>query len=233
MQTVVNIIIGENVTFLAAAVALSLFSIVRGHINYISAAKRGYLPFKGKILLLLYFALSALVRVYAVVVFFAPLLGTFGTLKLGRTATVSASNDTVYDIFPNGTVITLGQEWERNFQLQRADQLLPEGLLATTYAIIIPTLLVVHLLAGIIIKMLFKGTDTFWQILYTFVCPPLFTDWEEIYRKHVSTLSISDSWKRSVWAFLSYVGLFIAENLALCTPIILLNAGISLITSSY
>ena len=98
VQTVASLFLNDNVGFVAAAFAMSIFSIVRGHLNLVDFAKKGQLPITGKIILAAYFILGAVARVFAVVLFLTPLLGLFDCLALGRTATVPASNDTVFNM---------------------------------------------------------------------------------------------------------------------------------------
>ena len=49
--------------------------------------------------------------------------------------------------------------------------------------IILVTIVVVHLVTMfIVLRKCFGGRHEYYSVLYTFVCPPVFVDWEEIYR---------------------------------------------------
>ena len=226
VQTVGKFFLVDNRGFVFLSIGLSLLSIVRGHINYVAVRKRGHLPTIGMLFLAVYFALSCFARVWAVVVFFTPLLGLFDTLEMGRTGLLPASNDTVFDFHANDSVITLADEWNDRFQFNSISDLLDSDALRIACLAIPPAVVAFHLFAGLAIRAYFHASSsTRWEVFFTLVCPPIFNDWEDYYRLKPGT-TIEQAWKTSLIVLAIHVGLHALENAALCVPLCYLKLAL-------
>ncbi len=119
----------------------------------LDSRKDGEIPVAGRIILAAYFCLSTLTRVAAIVVFLTPLLGLFDTLGFGKTASMTGSNDTVYDLPQDGSVVTLNQAWS-SFALNRHSELLPKAAPAAfwSYVAIPPAMLIAHFGLTILVR---------------------------------------------------------------------------------
>ncbi len=118
--------------------------------------KDGQIPLAGRSILAVYFCLSTLARLAAIVIFLTPLLGLFDILGFGKTASMAASNDTVYDLPQDRSVVTLNQAWS-SFALDRHSELLSETPAAFwSYVAIPPVLLVAHFALTIIVRRCYE-----------------------------------------------------------------------------
>ncbi len=107
----------QNELLFAASAALSLISLVRGHIGYLSAKNAGFLPIVGKIICFGYFALAVCSRLFFAVAFYAPALGLFGSLHHAKFATMEGHPDPTFDVYDgdDGTLYmpSLRYAWEQ------------------------------------------------------------------------------------------------------------------------
>jgi hypothetical protein len=76
------------------------------------------------------------------------------------------------------------------------------------------------------LKLLSNTKDRITKTLYTLLCPPLFLDWEEIYRGGKGYITFKDSWKKSQKCLVFYISMHFIEHIALCIPIIFLKRAI-------
>ncbi len=141
-------------------------------------------------------------------------------------AKTPASEETVYGLMPNGTFITLKQEWEKNFRLQNIGDFLAgnSGLWFAMAAIPI-FVIILHLSVGLIA---FRICDQGWtgtgELLYTLICPPLFRDWEDIGRQGAKPeTDLHKCWKKSLKFISSFIIIMAVENLLLCVPMWILR----------
>ncbi len=185
VQSIGNIVIAENRKFVAAGAALSFLSLVRGHVAQVDADKRGHLPLAGTGLLAAYFALSVAARCLAVVVFFVPLLGLFDVLRLAQMGLLAGSEETTYDVLRKGATLSVEAEWRRSFEVDNMMEFYTaDSMMQLAYMIVPCVVVAVHVpVTCIIWKMCGTACTGYWRVAHSFVCPPLFNDWEDIYRE--------------------------------------------------
>ena len=215
-----NIIVEAGQTFVTLTMGMSFVSIVRGHINYISAGKKGHLGFLGKVILAAYVSVGLAGRLWAFLMFFTPILGLFNILKMAELGTMGASNTTVTNIYLNGTVITLAQKWNEEFKFDFLLDIYSAWPITAVYVTIALGLCSSHLIVGTCTQRKYIalniGLD---NVIHTLVCPPLYPDWEEIYWTHEGSLKFYECWKRFQKCLRTFVLLFVCENVALCIPL--------------
>ncbi len=182
-------------------------------------------------ILLFYFGLSALGRIWAIIVFVTPSLGLFDTMFHAWFGRLEPSESVLYDFFPNGTDIQMADAW-KPFQFSPFDTVFYSVPLWST----LPLLVALHVLIQLAIAKKFKTHPAkearHWHVLYTLVCPPLFLDWQEMYSAGSGHgLSpqdkIKDCWIWSWSAYLSSVFLFVSECAILSWPIAMLKIFIT------
>ncbi len=223
VQTFGNIVITENKAYLGIAIATSICAIVLGHVSYLMALKKGSVPILSAFLILpTYFFVSTLVRISAAVLFFTPLLGLFGILKIAKMALIPGSPSTLSDVYTNYTTLSLEEEWSE-LQIREVYEILSGSPIYTGYAIVGCILPIIHLLVGYAVNYVYKVDTGLRHVLYTFICPPLYFDWEGIYRKNKGAFAIEMCFLRARNAYLIFVGIFALEHLLLCIPLMLLR----------
>ncbi len=180
----------------------------------------------GKALLGLYFVISVAGRVFALVIFFTPLLGLFNILRMAEAGMLPASKDTVYDITSRNETITMETFWSQEFRLHTVSDLFSgDSVLLMYFAIIISTLVLHCAISALILWRLLTvwSFESLCSIFHTLVCPPMFLDWEYLYRSHGKPTSIRKCWDISKFLHQGFVALFAVENLALCIPLAILK----------
>ncbi len=228
VQSVGNIIVESSRSFVLFTVVTSMLSLVHGHVDYINMHKNGNLPFVGKAILGVYFALSVLGRVFALVIFFTPILGLFNILRMAEIGMLPASNDTVFDINASGEVKTMEEFWLLRFKLSAVSDLFSGRPAWLTYLVIISSTLLFHLTLALVIlskALKLRSFEMWCSLLHTCVCPPLFLDWEHIYRAGPGQITVKRCWDTSESLHRSFVALFALENLILCIPLTVLKCN--------
>ncbi len=226
MQTVGNIFLDDSKAFVCVSFVLSFVSIIKGHISFVDARKKGHLPLVGTVILLAYFGLGTIARLFATIRFFTPLLGLFNVLKLAETGMMPASAHTVYDVNATTNEVTsLAEAWGE-IRASSLSDLFSGSAVNYLYLSIPPILILFHLLAMLTIWKCFTIKSGYWEVLYTFVCPPLFVDWEQFHNHN--GLSVKGAWIKSKFMLASGIAVSALENLALCTPLAMLRYNMSL-----
>ena len=238
-------LVPENEFIIYASATASFLSLVRGQLHLIESKKNGYLPSIGKLFLLAYYIIGTAARVFALLLFFTPILGIFNTVfhnKLGKMGVGAYRvpvygpvkwRTSVFDIDDNGTEISFGELWHDRY---KTDELyhLPSYLLV----LIIPIIVAVHMVMNQLIqKKYFRGisrpkaswTKKVLDDLCSFVCPPLHLDWEYFYRVGGTTtgLSIRDCYMRSRNLMAVYNVFLFIEHLVLSIPLLLLKMDLN------
>ena len=99
--SILHHLIGESNSELVIISGLwSIRSLISGHIQVTKASKNNFLPTLGKLLIMVYFAISVFVRLAAIVMFFVPSLGLFGVLNHWKYGKIpgSALGSVIYDV---------------------------------------------------------------------------------------------------------------------------------------
>ena len=110
--------------------------------------------------------------------------------------------------------------------LQNARERKPENarelpFLHLIFILITVTIMIIHILLSYLIqRKLLKGTKSnLKQALWSFLSPPLFLDWDSLYRRLDYKMPISECWRRSRNSFLLHNLLTLVGNLALGIPL--------------
>jgi hypothetical protein len=64
------------------------------------------------------------------------------------------------------------------------------------------------------------------QSFYTLLCPPLFLDWEKIYRDGKGSIAFKDSWIKSQKCIMVPIAMHFIEHIVMCVPLILFKRSI-------
>jgi hypothetical protein len=224
-----KIVLNDNETFLIWSTLISCFSLLSGQLSYISANKRGFLPLTGKLILALYFSICLSVRVLAIILFYTPILGLFGTNRHGKFGYMRDiySEAIIYDVIENDQPVTLTEAWN-NFTLNGSD-FNPMPKYSSLFP---PVLLLIHwCVSFILLSCILKGKT--WtkgkqmlQSLYTILYPPVVVDWETIYRLNNGKLSIKTCWKKSKRFMIVQIAINFMQHILLCVPLMLLKVAI-------
>jgi hypothetical protein len=135
--------------------------------------------------------------------------------------------NTTYNVM-NGTSITFADAWFP-FKIQNSDFY----NLPITLLIIIPVLLFLHIAINYMlqyklhthnkerkIKIMFEG-------IYSLLCPPLYFDWEMLFRESLESLTINQCWTRSKFMVLVNIMMHFVQHIVLCIPMMLMKATIA------
>jgi len=152
---------GKKLFFLLSLTG-SLFSIVRGQINLISARKNGQLGLLAKLFLTAYLVIAIVPRIFV-----------FTALISGQKALESLTALTLVAIIHIGISYAIQRITFREDQFR------------------------------------------FRQALWTILTPPLFLDWDTLYRQQMGKISIPECWKQTKHVILGHNLLNLLENIAL------------------
>jgi hypothetical protein len=139
-------------------------------------------------------------------------------------ATISEPNPT-FNVDMDGTVETLTDAWSTMQFSKMYDFFAVPNEQEIVIAIPILVLLI-HIPSGMYFQYEFlpKTTPIIKRMLssiYSLICPPLFNDWEDLYRE--GDLLLPASWHRSRVLFLRFIALFTLEHILLSVPIMMLK----------
>ena len=225
VQTVGAVIVDGSLPLLALSAGSSLFSVVKDHVTYIEVKKAGHLPFAGQIVTAVYMLVGVISRLVAFLIFFTPLLGMLDVLELARFGTIKGSDDfrnTIVSFKGN----TMADYWEP-FETSPETFFTSHSMLLACTAIP-PALIVIHFLFGCTVMSFLSGDSERWHLLFTLVVPPLFHDWEDIYRQSKEDVTIQSCWVKSILSLTLYLVLFAIEHAALCIPLAMLKYFVAL-----
>ena len=179
---------------LSISALLSFNSLVLGQLHLTLSHKNRFMGFISKKVLLAYYAISTISRLFFFVLLFTPNLGLFDTMHHSRIGSMmietqvenysdrgdpyspGSLHDVIVDIFTNGTVVKFGDKWEE-YRLKSPEQFyhFPSAIVVAT----LPTLMIVHLCLSWLLreKLYYKGVKfvslgrKILEGLYTWVCP--------------------------------------------------------------
>ena len=188
------------------------------------ARKEGFVGLVGTVILFVYFLFSSIIRVFAVVILFTPLLGLFDTmshLKLSK-YNFYVSPLRVFDVGIDGRLQMLDATWNNtNIDIQ---ELTVPG---TTAIIALPIIVAIHLACGcFLLKPLQRHKGRlFLQSIFSLVCTPIFADWEEFQRCFPGT-DILECWKKSWFVHRAFLVLTTIEHLVCLIPLAILKVAV-------
>ena len=230
--------VGDDMLLVASAM-ISFFSLVRGQLGNAIIHKKSFVPFLGKIVLLLYFTIGTAVRVAALVLFFTPPCGLFSTLWHRKHGQMVASTEdflygAIFDIDSDGSKTMFHYLWNNEYKLDKSDQLyyISPIFIGCT----LPIMVIVHVVLIRILKkvVFYRGinlsndgwTNKILSDLNTFLCPPVHLDWEMIYRLSEGSIPIKECWRRSKIVMIAFNGILLIQNMILLVPMIKLKLAI-------
>ena len=155
------------------------------------------------------------------------MLGIFNTHMHHSTTKIPAvSNGWIYDLDQYNHTSTIEEQWFP-FWIQNESDFFP---LPKHVRILPMIMLVCHIAISYILISLMIGEkkclnrraaviDQMLQSLWTVVCPPLFFDWEELYRQSKPAQSIRECWNKSWKILMAFIALFTIEHFILCCPL--------------
>ena len=85
------------------------------------------------------------------------------------------------------------------------------------------TLLLQCMVSFIVVRLLDKQPLSIQRVVYSMISPPLFPDWEDIYRSNHAEVSLALSFKLSLGSFIVSVFGFATQHLLFCTPLLMLR----------
>jgi hypothetical protein len=206
-----NIFLDTNSYFIWFSTSSSFLSVVIGHLHYMKVRNRGYSVMVGLPVQVTYYVVCCLARVILVLFCFTLLLGLFSTHQHGYTGYLGTTRHdrgkAIFDFAENGTSENFTNAWKPVMMVEATE------LFETTGNIIV----VVFILVGIIIFHFWASFAISWNIidkvdgtlyrvtsnLYTFICPPLFFDWQEFYLRDKSRYPFVKGffWSGQPWYF--------------------------------
>ena len=195
--------------FLYASSVWSFISLLRGQLSLTISRKNGFVPFTGKIVLAIFFTICTGVRVWSLLLYFTPSLGLFNTLHHPTFAQIWArpAELAVLNVNDDGIPTWLNVQWNNHTRGGEDDfYYIPSYILM--YALLFLT--ISHLTISWIIhsklyqKAEVRVSERFFEALYTMICPPVYLDWEGIYRQGGGQLSKSECWKKSATTNIAY-----------------------------
>ena len=216
-------ILGDNLTFITISAFISAFSLVVGQGWRVSTKLRYLIKFKLKHLRFYLFLRFRHSNVQSQV-------SMTDNFKNGAHGLIGkAILGVYYFVGSAGRLLPLLSLYQSTIRLYL---IIPDSATKRSIVLITSTVvpILMHFLGSIILQTYFarnfpiggKIRRRFLQALWSFICPPLFLDWELIYKNCNQCnvkISIEESWKRSKIIFaLNNVMMFI-ENLLFCIPL--------------
>jgi hypothetical protein len=236
-----KIFLNNNELFIVLSTSWSFINLIKGQIFYIIAIKDQFVTFLGQIILSLYFVIGMSKRLLSIILFLAPVLGLFNTNYHGLLGSVEITsyllnNTTIldytrkyslFDYIDNNKPISFDDAWHKNV-------IKGTGLFhfTSTLFLFMFATITFHLVTGVIIKLKAnrhskeRATTTIFRTTNTLLCPPLFLDWEEIYRDGKGCLTFKDSWKKSQKYLVFHILMHFVEHMVLCIPLMLFKKAI-------
>ena len=183
-QNASDTLLGEEVLFIAASVAISALSAIRGQVSLVEGFKNGAIGITGKAILAAYFTIGSLSRFL-----------TFASLY----------QDYIFieNFFPDSP--------SKRVAILLSSTVLPFWL---------------HFLGSVSLQSFLFGDclkiempQKLLYALWSFICPPLFFDWELIHRGSGYTMPIRKCFKRSMAFFACHNILIFVETMLFSIPI--------------
>jgi hypothetical protein len=224
-----KIVLGENRDFLVFSTLMSCFSLLRGQLSYISAKKDNFLPLKGYLILVFYILVSLSVRVFTIVLCYTPILGLFNSNyheKLGVVEVDRLKDIVAYDVGDNDELVTFEQAWDK-LRLNNSEWF-PTTVM---FSFLPPILFILHWIVSFILLSHLQKKSNQSQIkrmsecLHSVLYPPVFINWETVYRDCKGEISIHQCWQESKWFLLSHIVLNFLHHFVLCVPLMMLKVA--------
>jgi hypothetical protein len=225
-----KLVLDDNGTVLIVSTIISCVSLLSGQVAYISAIKGNFLSLTGKLILYIYFSISLSARVFAIILCYTPVLGLFNTNghgKMGFLKLKRGMSDYAHDVTHANQIVTIGQAWG-NFTLDVPD-VYP---MLNYFSLLPPLLFLLHwgvslfLLSCLYKKNKYPKLQIVLQSLYTIIFPPVFVDWEVIYRDSDGEVLITKCWQKTKMFIFSQIVINFIQHILLCVPLVLLKVKI-------
>ena len=226
-----KVFIEEGSYLFVLSALTSLWSLVRGPIAYLSSRKNGFMGFTATLLLIPYFAVGVVTRLFAALLLLTPDLGLFDTMHHYTKGRLEMDRNSGYAImFDPDENISFYELWDDNYRMRTFGSFMnvpPNFSIAIAASIFAAHLIVSFFLLLPLYKRSGDGpTRRFLRGIFTFVNVPLFCDWEVFYRESDLTMPVAECWAKSKELYVKFHGLFIIENYVALTPLILLKNAV-------
>ena len=227
-----KVFIEEGSTLVIISALISVWSLVWGPIAHLSSLKNGFLGMIATLIIIPYFAIGAFTRLFMFLMLFTPVLGIFDTTHhyiKGKILIYPSLDSIIYEPESNTSYFQLWEDKYR-FHVRHYNEFLTMPSNVTIG--ISMGIIVLHLVASfMLVRPLYRKSGDgivrqFMRGIYTFVNPPLFCDWEELYRLSDYKTSIPESWNQSKKLFSMFQVLFMVEHTLLLIPMIWLRVCI-------
>jgi hypothetical protein len=233
-----KIFLNNNEAFIILSTCWSFFSVLKGLISHVAVQKSMFLSMLGKIILLFYFASGLAGRLLSIILYLAPVLGIFDTYYHGILAALRVTQrvmpdnvdlmQRVLDYHLNGTAILYEENW-RKVQIdpffKGSDPFFSTPIFFNIYLM---TMLMCHIVASYNLQKRMhrhiinkRSLKHIFNAVYGLMCPPLFPDWELVYRQGNCTLK--ESWKKTKEFLTCHIIIHFVEHLVLCIPLMMLR----------
>ena len=191
----------SEVYFSIASSIISVLSMVRGQINLISSAKSGQMGLIATFVIAIYMIVAIFARTLIII---SSILATIEFIR------------SIDDLYEEAQFISA---YFNSF----SEILQTHGRLIFILSTI--TVALFHIIFSYLIqKWLLRGKKSnLKEALWSILSPPLYLDWEYLYRKEDFEMPIQECWKRSRNSFLFHNLLTFIGNLALGIPLYILN----------
>jgi hypothetical protein len=227
-----KIFLNKNDLFLYVSLVWSFISLLRGHISYIAASKNNFLGIVGKIILLCFFVIGLSGKLFNIVLFCTPILGLFDSNYHGYLGKLDfkkrfINNCILYDYHLNNTPICVEDIWSK-LQLSNSLSLNPIPIYLTMCAVFLLHIVLCSFLQYRLESHVQKTMPKIVFVsIYSLMSPPLFLDWEVIYRKNVQDFSVKESWRKSQEFLTCSIMMHFVQHIIFCTPLMMQKMSIS------
>jgi hypothetical protein len=230
-----KIFLNKNDFFLYVSLIWSFISLLRGHISYIASSKNGCLGLLGKIILFCYFFTGLSGKLFNIVLFCTQILGLFDSNYHGYLSQLDFKTGyqrvpelyDVYDYHLNDTPIFFNEIWSR-LQLNNSMSFNPTPIYVTLCAVfLLHIVLCSFLQSKLETHVKTTLTKIYFLSIYSLMSPPLFLDWEVIYRKNKKKFSVKESWRKSQKFLICNIMMHFVQHIIFCIPLIMQKISIS------
>jgi hypothetical protein len=225
-----RIVLDDNETFLVISTIISCVSLLSGQVSHLSAMKGSFLSLTGKCILYAYFLISLSVRVFVIMLCYTSVLGLFSTNQHGKLGSMKVNSEVknyVYDVTATNKHVSFEKAWD-NFTLDGLD-VYP---MLNYFSLLPPLLFFVHWCVSFFLLSFLYKRNTYSKIklllqgLYTILFPPVFADWETIYRHCNGQIPITKCWQKSKIFICIQIAINFIQHISFCVPLMLFKVAI-------
>jgi hypothetical protein len=212
-----NLFTGDVIEFVILSALVSVFTSIFGQIKWFTAIKNGFLTITGNFLISILVLLAIVTRFGAILLFFGPSLGLFDLLGHWKKGNLPATTDEqIYDIMDNGTVILLPQAW---VEIKSYTELTNWSL--EIYFKVFIVMVAIHFIGIACIKSIVYGfrswsTNRALHCVTQIMSPSTFQDWDD---EILNYEDVQRNWKRTSTEMKLLLAWFLFEHIVMCFPL--------------